>query len=279
MNRAEFATSRREFIMSHVLRTNSIALFAILVMLSTALRAQDQATDDDRSTLRIYQSNIPVRDLAQVLQQFVGDRDVTIVPELINNVLIVRASEEDLEQIEDVVQSLNRPTPRIALALTVFEVEGNVDIEDGEPAELLRTLSAGNFASQIRNIRLSSLEGQMAQVQLGEQRPIVSGTSFNRSGERFNSYQQQEFGTILSMTARVVEDRIVVELSYEMSRLDESIAATESAGDDVPPVRRTVTLRTTASVPEGEVVLLTDFDSHDSPGQTRLIGFLTATAE
>lgn len=262
--------------MPHHLRTNSLAILGVLMLLTAAVNAQE-GEDHPPATVRIYHCNMPVRELARTLQELAGESDVRIVSEQINNLLIVRATEAELERFDSLVRELNRPAPRVALSLTVLEVDGSLDVQD--PDELLRMVEAGQGA-RIREIRLTSLENQVASVQLGERRPVVNGASFARGGERFNTYQQEQFGTMLTMTARVDEGgRVVAELSFEMSRLDESIAAAESAAEGTPPALRTATLQTTVSIPDGESVLLTDFDSQDSPDGKRLIGIVTATVD
>jgi type II secretory pathway component GspD/PulD (secretin) len=283
---AESATANhlRELTMSHPLRTNSVAILGVLILMSAAINAQDRAADDgaaaEPAVLRIFHCNTPVNQLAQVLQQ-VGNRDdVTIVPEQTNNVLIVRAPRSAFDEIAELIERLNHPPRRITLSLTVLEVGADFDVENVDPAELLRLLDTDDSIRQVRKVRLSSLENNLAQVQLGEQRPVVSGESFGRSGIRTSMYQQEQLGTIVTMTARIDDDdRIVVELTFEMSRLEESMAGTESADVPVPPAKQTVTLQTTISVPAGEPVLITDFNSQDNPADTRLIGIVTATAE
>lgn len=270
--------------MSHPLRTNSVAIFGVLVLMSAAINAQDRATDDaadaDPAVLRIFHCNTPVKQLAQVLQQAGNRDDVTIIPELTNNVLIVRAPRSAIDEFAELIERLNQPPRRITLSLTVLEVEADFDVQSVKPAELLRTLDTDDSIRQVRKVRLTSLENNLAQVQLGEQRPVVSGQSFGRSGIRTNMYQQEQFGTIVTMTARIGDDdRIVAELTFEMSRLEVSMETTESADAAVPPAKQTVTLQTTISLPVGEPVLITDFDSQDNPGETRLIGIVSATLE
>lgn len=267
--------------MLHPVQSNSIAIFGILVMLSAAVNAQDRAADPaeppaaaEPEALRIYHCSMPVRELAGVLHEVAGNNNVTVIPEQTNNVLIVRATPSQLEQIDALIQELDQPARRITLTLSLLEIDSSLLVDNVVPAELQE---AGTL---IRKVRLTSLENQLATVQLGEQRPVVDGVTSDRGFGQRSTYRQEEFGTILSMTARVDDDVVTAELSFEMSRLDDSITATESAGDGIPPARQIVTLQTTVSIPGDGAVLLTDFDSQDdSDGDTRLIGIVTATVE
>ena len=266
--------------MLHPVQTNSIAIFGILVMLSAAVNAQDRAADPadppaatEPAALRIYHCSMPVRELAGVLQEIAGN-NVTVISEQTNNVLIVRAAPAQLDQFDALIRELDRPAHRVTLTLSLLEIDPSLIVEDVVPSELLES------GTLIRKIRLTSLENQLATVQLGEQRPVIDGVTSDRGFGPRSTYRQEEFGTILSMTARVDDDGVTSELSFEMSRLDDSIATTESAGDAVPPARQIVTLQTTISVPDDEAVLLTDFDSQDDSDEgARLVGVVTATVE
>jgi Bacterial type II and III secretion system protein len=275
--------------MSHPLRTNSVAIFGVLVLMSAAVNAQDRAADDAANTepvvLRIYHSNIPVRDLAQTLQQIARKNNVTIVSEPINNVLIVRAPQAELDEFDMLVDRLNQPARRITLSLTVYdisELSSHLDSLGTDPERVLEELRSHSEAAvhQVCKIRLTSLENQTGTVEVGEQRPVVSGESIGRSGIRTNMYQQEQLGTKLAITARVGDaNQIVVELGFDMSRLDPSTGATDSVDDVLPPAKQIVSLVTTVSIPAGESVLITDFNSQKNPSNTRLVGVVSATLE
>ena len=83
----------------------------------------------------------------------------------------------------------------------------------------------------LTRVRLSSVENQMAQCQIGTQQLLLVGRTFSQRGDRFStpSYSSEETGTLLAIMGRVQDDgRIVMEAQIEQSRLVPQRAAPAS---------------------------------------------------
>ena len=127
-------------------------------------------------------------------------------------------------------------------------------------ATRVRELQAEGRAVVIDRIRLTTLEDQKMLVQSGRTAPVATGRSFRGSGQPQTSYQQQSFGTLLSGTAQVDNDAIVVEFQIERSQLERSAENSESDDRFVPPATGSLTAQTTVRIRSGHTIVASGLD-------------------
>ena len=86
--------------------------------------------------------------------------------------------------------------------------------------------------------------------------PVPIGRSMSaRGGPSQVSYQQQQVGTLIAATARVVEDAILIELQVEKSQVERRTEPTEPENEFVPVGTETLTLHLSLRVESGKTVV------------------------
>ena len=125
-----------------------------------------------------------------------------------------------------------------------------------EVAARLRELESKGQIVDIDRIRLTTLENQKVLVQAGRATLIASGRSLGgRGGPAQMSYQHQNLGTLISATARVDGDAIVVELEVEKSQLERHAGKPQADDEFVPLGTETFTSQVTVRIGNGKTVL------------------------
>ncbi len=127
---------------------------------------------------------------------------------------------------------------------------------------LLRALSARRQVHILSRPQIRTLDNQVAQIQVGQQVPIVNGVNLNgATGSASPQIIQDSAGIILTVTPRISpEENIVMEVVAEKSAF---------LGDGVPifvdsltgnvinsPIKDITTARTTVGIPNGQTIVL-----------------------
>lgn len=128
---------------------------------------------------------------------------------------------------------------------------------DGLQAELEQLKKDGKV-EMIETIRLSALEGLQAMAQFGRQAAVTTGTAQGMPGRTVRNIQMMQVGTMVRVTAAQQEGKVLLELSYEASRLG------EPRNEDTPPDIISVTCNTTLAVSPGQTVLAGGMSSNQS---------------
>jgi hypothetical protein len=177
------------------------------------------------------------------------------------------------------------PAPRaIALEVLIVATHGGNEHEQAVPlcgpseevASQVRDLESQGRIVDVDRIRLTTLEDQTTVVQAGKNTPVASGRSFGgRGGPPVqNSYQYQNLGTMISATARVDGDAVVVELEVEKSQLEGPAGKPQADDEFVPLGTETLTSRATLRIGNGQTVLAGGLESRSegkSSGQLVLL--------
>lgn len=108
-----------------------------------------------------------------------------------------------------------------SLGESVNNLPQNIDSLD-KVRELIAKLTEAKILHRSREFRFSAANGQLAQITLGSQEPMITNTSTSpRGGGRTSNYQYQAVGTTIQATARLVSgENIRVGLTYEASSLE-----------------------------------------------------------
>lgn len=161
----------------------------------------------------------------------------------------------------------------IALDVVIVELSGKVqagklqqgDATGDEISKRIAELEKQGKLTSISRFHLSTLENQKALIQIGERVPVTTGvqrfSSRASGGNTGRSVSYQDTGSIVSATARIEsDDRIVVELNIEQSRLKKSDLAPEGGDKKVavfdPPKTSTLTVQSTVILRNGKAMLL-----------------------
>jgi len=174
---------------------------------------------------------------------------------------------------------VSRAPRAIAIEVLILSTKGGTEDEHmvqlsgptDEVAAHLRELESKGQIVDIYRIRLTTLENQKVLVQAGRATPVASGRSLGgRGGPAQMSYHHQDLGTLISATARVDGDAIVVELEVEKSQLERHAGKPQADDEFVPLGTETLTSQVTVRIGSGKTVLASGLEKRadaESSGQ------------
>lgn len=236
-----------------------------------------------------YLSNADAEQISATLQTILGARQVMPDPAL--NAVTIRDTAEVVEVAEQMIARLDKARGEVLLQIELFELSRNVmddyglslsdygttlSVAQGESgislADLGRLTTADAFITipslryqfmkqdtsfrLIAQPQLRASDGQLSELLVGEQRPIVT-TTFNPSNTSggdvipIATTEYRDVGIVIQATPRVHHDgTITLQLGIEVTAVQEGTGA---AGQPVFTAR---TLTTTLRLMEGETNLL-----------------------
>ena len=126
---------------------------------------------------------------------------------------------------------------------------------------LLRALKEDRRINVLSRPQVMTLDNQPAFIQVGEQVPVVRGTSTNDSGGITNSVDFEDVGLIVGVTPRISPDGLVVmEIDATKSEVGSEAEGIPIAVQDGVTIRspriKTITAQTTISALDGQTVVL-----------------------
>jgi hypothetical protein len=138
-----------------------------------------------------------------------------------------------------------------------------------EVAVRIRQLESAGQIVVIDRIRLTTVENQKTVFQAGATTPVASGRNFGgRGGGAQTSYQHQQLGTLISATAKVDGDVIVVELEVEKSQLERRTGQPQPDDEFVPLATETLTSHVTLPIGNGKTVLACSLENRAEAGSS-----------
>tara|TARA_R110002051_G_scaffold41530_7_gene86141 strand:+ start:25022 stop:27043 length:2022 start_codon:yes stop_codon:yes gene_type:complete len=206
------------------------------------------------------------------------------------NSLILLANDAEYRNVMDIAQQLDSPPPQVLVEATIAEVTLNDRLRYGVqwffdddklsggfssgsddsaassyPGLSLRYLNVDvravlNALSTVTDVQLIStprllvLSNESAELQVGDQVPIVTQTAVgvNADSRILNSVQYRDTGVVLTVTPRVSESgRMFIDISLEVSE----VAGTTSSDIDSPTIQQR-RLSTRIQVEDGQLVVL-----------------------
>jgi len=206
------------------------------------------------------------------------------------NALILLADDAEYRNVLDIVRELDAPPPQVLIEATIAEVTLNDRLrfgvqwffDDGDltggfssgsddeaapsfPGFSLRYLNLDvravlNALSSVTDVQLIStprilvLSNESAELQVGDQVPIITQTAvgLNTDSRILNSVQYRDTGVVLSVTPRVTESgRMFIEIEQEVSE----VSGTTSSEIDSPTIQQR-RLSTRIQVEDGQLVVL-----------------------
>ena len=138
--------------------------------------------------------------------------------------------------------TLSGPTDEVAARLRDLESEGQILTTD--------------------RISLTTLENEETQIHSGKTTPVATARSFGGpGGAAQTSYQHQSVGTLISVTAKVDGEAIVVKLNVEKSQLEQSESKSKADDEFVPLGTETLTSQVVMRIENGKTVLASGLES------------------
>lgn len=271
---------------SLTLRSLLCTIAALVASHTAAVFAQEaeaEAESAPQSETLVYAARgVPVAELADVIQQLTRKGEVTVVPEVITNHLILRGPPDLVRDLTTVLEHIDRLPRRIEIQALLVELRDlEVEVADGEfedHARSLRDLAANGGATILTRVRMTTLDNQLAQVQVGGQKAVLTGGVFSpRDGRRSNTYQVDEEGLIVAITPRATDESIMLNISVEETRIEDSPAPSADSVEEItPPAKSTAVVNSTVSVKDGETVTISDVDQGRGDSNRRVIVVVTA---
>jgi len=213
---------------------------------------------------------------------------VVIVPETIGNHLLVSGPPAAVEEVQRLLDELDRPMGLVLLEMSI----GERPMDDTRPVAQspkpeskpssatgpaqFRLVEKPPQMNVVGRVRLTTLDNQPAFVQLGSRVPRITGTSKVSTAGRVNSISMENVGLILGVTPRITPDReVVMEIDAEQSQLAPEqegvpISVTENQMIRAPRIDN-MTAQTTVRVPDGQTIVLASVARQDKPGKELLI--------
>jgi type II secretory pathway component GspD/PulD (secretin) len=231
------------------------------------------------------------KDLATVLAKHFKDAEIQPGPEGTSNCLLINAPAAVFDEILKTLEQLDRRPQAVAVEIFVVELPAKkaddkvkgIDekdfggtIEDAT-ARLDTMLKQGQVAG-VKRILLTTLEGQVGSLMLGEAKPYVTGSTVTATGRTSKQLVYRNVGTQIKVTPQVSADRsVTLDLNVQDSRGRDSATATVGTDEKGNPIPATefvqMTLAGKVSVASGKAVLAKDakVTSKEGEGETLLI--------
>lgn len=191
-------------------------VFVALAMLAmpTAIIADDAAAELTKETksspATVFTTNRSAIEVAKTLgSQMHGRRDVSIIPDVHSNVLIVRGDKKAVEEVQGYLKVLDTPFQTVTYKVTIA-----VTAEDTE--------------SQILDeLELSTLDNNKAKMQFGQQVAVPTGATRVSASRSIRSYSQVSAGTIVQVQPRVSNGKILTDIMLEKSWVETPVSESE----------------------------------------------------
>jgi general secretion pathway protein D len=237
----------------------------------------------------------------QIASSLSASRDqISITPDILNNALIIRATDQEYAEILNLVQKMDVPAAQVLIEATIAEVtltddlaygvrwffenaESNLEFSDtgslgpvfpgvnysfidSNVGFALNTLSSITEVTVLSAPSIVVLNNQSANLQVGDEVPIVTQQAqavIDNSAPIVSTLQLRETGVILEVKPRInASDIVVLEVTQEVS----DVAPTTTSGIDSPTIQQrrftsTVQVRDKGTVALGGLIRETYTDS------------------
>jgi len=238
----------------------------------------------------IQLEHVPVADVAVSLQQFVrGNDEIKILPLTLSNSLLVAGVEgEDRTLLEDLVGLIDRKPPAVDVDVTIVQSTAPADAESnfelsGDAEEVktaIEELEQSGGLKVLERLHLTTIDNQLAQVQVGKSQPMARGVNFAGppgSGRSVPSFVMENVGSVLTATSRVSGNDVLIELAIERSWVPEAKPAGDGEASSFRPEEtQKLQIRSTVRVPKGQAVHVGGMTVKADGKQTRISAIVTA---
>lgn len=244
-----------------------------------AAEATTEARDEsqDLQTGVFFATSSPVKELAQTLARLFQDsRTLQITEASANNALIVRGTPDDLEEVHQLLKTLDRPKQMASFSVIVFRATtpmAEADLPKGslqDVASAVKKMENEEMGYVVNRVQMTALEGISTMMQVGQRKGVETNSMTTARG-RQSQVEFMEVGSLLQVTHRVnPDDSILTEFNYTLSRLDPSASAGGDSEEEggrrmfqVPNVE-TLTYQSTVRLENGQAIMVTGNLEQDS---------------
>lgn len=226
------------------------------------------------------------QDLAGMLaRQFKGAAEIQAGPEGTSNCLLINAPPAVFEEVMKILEQIDRRPHAVAVEVFIVELPTKKVDDKGmgpdekdfsgpidEVARRLDAMMQKGQVAGIRRMQLSTLEGQLGSLMLGENKPFVVGSTVTGTGIALKQINYQNLGTQVKVTPRVTADgSVTLDLKVEDSRTSDSATATVGTDEKGKPIPAAEFIQTSldvkVSVASGKTVLARNARGTSGEGQ------------
>lgn len=264
---------------------------ALLALAALPAPAQERAAVDQKRGAYVVKY-AAAKDLGSILaKHFKGAAEIQAGPEGTSNCLLINAPPAVFDEVMKTLEELDRRPHSVAVEVFIVELpmkkaddkDKRPDEKDfsgpiGEVAERLDTMMKKGQVAGFKRIQLSTLEGQLGSLMLGENKPFVAGTTVTGTGIASKQIYYRNLGTQVKVTPRVTADgSVTLDLNVQDNRTRDSATATvgtDAQGKAIPATEFILTaLADKISVASGKTVLAKDakVTSKEGQGETLIV--------
>lgn len=217
------------------------------------------------------------------------------------DVVVLVGDQERVERARFVLESLDQAVPEVqakvlVVEFTSSEVEGNTfefalsalggKLNIGvtsllSPGENILKFSSGDFSSILSAVSgdsrfsvvsspvLRVKDGKTGSVEVGQEVPTLSTTSFDNQGNAQQSIKYRSAGVIFEMKPSIMKNRIELELKQQIS----DFKANDTSGIDSPTLSKRE-LSTVVQARDGDLIVLGGLDQKKDSTSARGFSFL-----
>ena len=162
-----------------------------------------------------------------------------------------------------------QPRP-VSVEVTILSLSGPLEVTESEQIDagklqqLIGNAQKSGVFRHLTRVRLATLDGEKAEVQLGQSQLMATGWS-QAGPRRAMAYQDEQTGTMISVTPKIMDHgHIILRLDIEQTRLTAAVGAADQNKDPVRPPKASLGISTTAKVPSGQTILLAGAQQADT---------------
>jgi type II secretory pathway component GspD/PulD (secretin) len=240
------------------------------------------------------------KELAAVLEKhFQGEAEIQAAPEPAANSLLISAKPDVFDEVMETLTQLDCPSKKVIVDVLMFDVETDSGPEAGKQSvdkekqlderdlagpiekvlDRLENLHQQKKISNLRQLRVETLDNRQGQLQSGEEKPRINGFNMNATTKVASPIvQNRVMGTNVSVTPRVVDtDHVSLELVFRNDRFGSPEDGIFLAQGEKGPIivldvlNANLQARLTVTVGQATVVARTRTDARSKPTTTRII--------
>ncbi|GEM_PF-1135582 len=242
--------------------------------------------------------------LAKSLQKTYGDTmTIEVAAGTPMAAILLSGTEKLVQEAKDLVEKLDKPGSTVMVELTVVESAGNADevagqirdatasgaISDDAWRALVKKLQTEGKITLSRTLEVKAAENQQARIQVGEDKPIATGSMVTSRGIASRNFSYRSVGSMATLTLRPgkAPGEFRVDLNFQDSRIvaakpqpetpkekDKDKEKEKPAEEFKPDSVLQFTAETSANLSPGKVVQVNSNREESKEGSRQVLVFL-----
>jgi type II secretory pathway component GspD/PulD (secretin) len=214
-------------------------------------------------------------------------RSVVLVPDVLGNLLLLAGPPDAVKEVQRLIEELDQPPGMLVLEVVVGEAPVSQETPAAGSREAEGKPSAGGPAAQVRAVerppkmeiigrgRLTAMNNQSSQIQIGTRVPPVAGTSSPSTPGRASEVSAESVGLTLAVTPRIIPGAVVMEIDVIQSQLGPDSESVTIGFSGNQPLRSakidTTVAKTTVRIADGQAMVLGSIARTGKPDKELLI--------